>query len=234
MARHTYAGTKNHADCELDEYPESGAREGVLCIAVPDPDQLSYSKIVQAALSPGFSTWRAENRQSMKIAFKILVKQKSCYNDPSLSFNRTSSSDLIMGWYGNQSKTEQKKMSIGLWQSEAGNLQWHIQTLKLHWQQTIGTVSIFQTNVSAYEKPPIPIGHVKITFLLSSVSNERGTDCTLSNCICVLLSGISVMMVYHPAFLLLPVILTVTLNSDISLQTLEQVSQVRQEVQRIQ
>lgn len=38
MARHTYAGTKNHADCELNEHPENDAREGVLDIAVPDPD----------------------------------------------------------------------------------------------------------------------------------------------------------------------------------------------------
>lgn len=107
--------------------------------------------------------------------------------------------------------------------------------MKLHWQQTIGTVSGLQTNVSAYEKSPIPIDHVKITFLLSSVFNESGTDCTLSNCICVLLSGkYTVMMVYHPAFVLLPVSLTVTLYSDINFQTLKQVSQVRQEVQRIQ
>ena len=59
-------------------------------------------------------------------------------------------------------------------------------------------------------KPPIflLIGNVKITFVSSTVFNVSCIDCTLSNCVCVLKTGMSVMVIYQPAFVLLPVNIT--------------------------
>ena len=62
----------------------------------------------------------------------------------------------------------------------------------------IGTGSGFQTNVSACVKAPnlLLIGHVKITFVSSTVFNVSCIDCTLSNCVSVLKIGMSSMVVY--------------------------------------
>ena len=49
------------------------------------------------------------------------------------------------------------------------------------------------------------IGHIKINFVSSTVFNVSCIDCTLSNCVSVLKPGMSVMVVYQPAFVLLPV-----------------------------
>ena len=53
-------------------------------------------------------------------------------------------------------------------------------------------------NISAYVKAPnlLLIGHVKITFVSSTVFNVSCIDCTLSNCVNVLKSGMSVVVVY--------------------------------------
>ena len=67
----------------------------------------------------------------------------------------------------------------------------------------------FQTSVSACVKAPnLLIGNVKITFVSSTVFNVSCIDCTLSNCVSVLKTGMSVMVVYQPAFVLLPVNIT--------------------------
>ena len=44
------------------------------------------------------------------------------------------------------------------------------------------------------------IGNVKITFVSSTVFNVSCINCTLSNCVSVLKTGISVTVVYEPAF----------------------------------
>ena len=71
----------------------------------------------------------------------------------------------------------------------------------------IGTGFGFRTSVSACVKAPnlSLIGHVKITFVSSTVFKVSCIDCTLSNCVSVLKPGMSVMVVYQPAFVLLPV-----------------------------
>ena len=50
------------------------------------------------------------------------------------------------------------------------------------------------------------IGHAKITFVSSTEFNVSCIDCTLSNCVRVLKPGMSVMVVYQSAFVLLPVL----------------------------
>ena len=64
--------------------------------------------------------------------------------------------------------------------------------------------------VSAWVKTPnlLLVGHVKITFVSSTVFNVSCIACTLSNCVNVLKSGMSVMVVYQPVFVFLPVIIT--------------------------
>ena len=60
--------------------------------------------------------------------------------------------------------------------------------------------------VSACVKTPnlLLVGHVKITFVSSTVFNVSCIACTLSNCVNVLKSDKSVMVVYQSAFVLLP------------------------------
>ena len=74
----------------------------------------------------------------------------------------------------------------------------------------IGIGSGFQTSVSAYVKVPniLLIGYVKITFVSSMVFEVSCIDCKLSNCVSVLKTGMSVMVIYQPAFVLLPVSIT--------------------------
>ena len=69
------------------------------------------------------------------------------------------------------------------------------------------TGSQFQTNVSACVKAPnlLLIGHVKITFVSSTVFNTSYVDCTLSNCVSVLRPDMSVIVVYQPVYILLTV-----------------------------
>ena len=52
------------------------------------------------------------------------------------------------------------------------------------------------------------IGHIKINFVSSTVFNVSCIDCTLSNCVSVLKTGLSVMEVYQSAFVLLPMSIT--------------------------
>ena len=61
-------------------------------------------------------------------------------------------------------------------------------------------------SVSAYAKTPglLLIGHVKITFVSSTVFNVSCIDCILSNSVNVLKPGMSVVVAYQPAFVLLP------------------------------
>lgn len=61
----------------------------------------------------------------------------------------------------------------------------------------------FQTSVSTCIKVPnlLLIGHVENTFAFSPIFNLIFIDCSLSNCVNVLKSGVSVMVVNHPAFL---------------------------------
>ena len=66
------------------------------------------------------------------------------------------------------------------------------------------------------------IGHIKITFVSSTVFNVSCIDCTLSNCVSVLKPGMSVMVVYQPAFVLLPVNITGPWYSERILQVLEE------------
>ena len=92
----------------------------------------------------------------------------------------------------------------------------------------------FQTSVSACVKAPnLLIGHVKITFVSSTVFNVSCIDCTLSNCVCVLKTGMSVMVVYQPAFVLLPVNITGPWYSEKSLQVLKEVSQALSRSKRV-
>lgn len=70
-----------------------------------------------------------------------------------------------------------------------------------------GIRSGFQTSVTACVKPPnlLLIGHVKITFVSSTVFNVSYIDCTFSNCVSMLKHGMFVMVGHQPAFVLLPV-----------------------------
>lgn len=87
----------------------------------------------------------------------------------------------------------------------------------------IETGSRFWTNVSACIKTPnlLLIGHVKITFVSSTVFSVSHIDCILSNFANVLKSDMSVMMIYQPAFVLLLVSITGLCYSDKALQILE-------------
>jgi hypothetical protein len=67
--------------------------------------------------------------------------------------------------------------------------------------------------------------HVKITFVSSTIVNVNCIDCTLSNCVSVLKTGMPVMVVYQPAFVLLPVSITGHWYSEKGLQVLEEVSE---------
>ena len=58
-------------------------------------------------------------------------------------------------------------------------------------------------------------------------------DCILSNCVSVLKTGMSVMVVYQPAFVLLPVSITGPWYSEKDLQILQEVSQVLSRSKRI-
>ena len=69
------------------------------------------------------------------------------------------------------------------------------------------------------------ICHVKITFVSSTVFNVNCIDCILSNCISVLKSGMSAMMVYQPAFVLLFASMAGSCYSEKCLEILEEVSQ---------
>jgi hypothetical protein len=59
----------------------------------------------------------------------------------------------------------------------------------------------------------------------STVFNLSCIDCTLSNCVNVLKPGMSVIVFYQPVFVLLPVNITGSWYSEISLQVLEEVFQ---------
>ena len=74
----------------------------------------------------------------------------------------------------------------------------------------IGTGCEFQTSVSACVKALdlLLTGHVKITFVSSTVFNVSCIDCILSNCVNVLKFDMPIMVVYQPAFVLLPVCIT--------------------------
>ena len=52
------------------------------------------------------------------------------------------------------------------------------------------------------------IGHIKITFVSSTVFNVSCIDCILSICVSVLKSDMPVMVIYQLAFVLLPVSIT--------------------------
>lgn len=66
-------------------------------------------------------------------------------------------------------------------------------------------------------------GHVKIILVSSMVFNVSCMDYTFSNGVNVLKSGVSVMVVYQPAFVLLPVSITRPWYSEKDLQMLEEV-----------
>jgi hypothetical protein len=72
------------------------------------------------------------------------------------------------------------------------------------------TGSEFQTNVSVCVKASnlLLIGYVKITFVSSMVFNVHCIDCTLSSCISVLKSGVSVRVVCQPDFVILSMHMT--------------------------
>ena len=76
-------------------------------------------------------------------------------------------------------------------------------------------------------------GHVKITFVSSTVFKVSCIDCTLSNCVSVLKPGMSVMVVYQSALVLLPVSITGPWYSEKSLQVLEEVSQALSRSKRV-
>jgi len=122
----------------------------------------------------------------------------------------------IIDWAGSQSNIGQKERSTDLWQPEAGHFQWHIRKLPAALYEVmlaidkIGTGSGLQTSVSARAKAPnrLLIGHVKFTFVSSKVLNVSCIHCTLSNCVSVWKSGRSFMVVYQPAFVLLPMSIT--------------------------
>jgi hypothetical protein len=67
------------------------------------------------------------------------------------------------------------------------------------------TGSGLRTSVSVCVKAPnlLFIGHVKITFVSSMVDKVSCIDCTVSSCVSVLKSGMSVIVVYQPTFVLL-------------------------------
>ena len=123
------------------------------------------------------------------------------------------------------------EMTVFIWKAGSGHFQRHI------WKwaavlydvmlaiDKIGTGYGFQTSVSACVKAPnlLLIGHVKITFVSSTVFNVSCIDCTLSNCVSVLKTGMSVMVVYQPAFVLLPVSITGPWYSENRLQIPDEV-----------
>ena len=83
----------------------------------------------------------------------------------------------------------------------------------------------FKKNLSTCFKTPnlLLIGHVKITFVSSMVDKVSCIDCTVSSCVSVLKSGMSVMVVYQSTFvLLLPVSITGPWYSERSLQVMEE------------
>ena len=100
-------------------------------------------------------------------------------------------------------------MSIGLWQSEAGKSIQHIKKLAVAEValaiENIGTGSGFWTSAISYVKTPnrLLICLVKITFVSSTVFDVSCIDCTLYHFVRVLKYGVSVMVVYQSAFVLL-------------------------------
>ena len=132
-------------------------------------------------------------------------------------------------------------MTVFIWKAGSGHFQRHIWKLAAVLYDVmlaidkIGTGSGFQTSVSACVKAPnlLLIGHVKITFVSSTVFNVSCIDCTLSNCVSVLKTGMSVMVVYQPAFVLLPVNITGPWYFEKSLQVLKEVSQALSRSKRV-
>lgn len=88
------------------------------------------------------------------------------------------------------------------------------------------TGSGFWTNVNTCAKAPhlLLIGHVKITFVYSTIFNVNCIDCTLSNCVSVLKSGMLFMVVYWPACVSLPVSIRGPWYSEKCWQILEEAS----------
>ena len=86
---------------------------------------------------------------------------------------------------------------------------------------------IFLTILSANVKAPniFLIGHFKTTFVSSTVFNESCINCIFSNSISALKPGMTVMVFYQPAFVLLPVSIRELWNYNNKLQTPEEVSQ---------
>jgi hypothetical protein len=119
---------------------------------------------------------------------------------PLFSFNVASYSDSITDLSRNQSNIGKKEMTVFIWKAGFGHCQRHIWKIAAVLYDDILTIdkigigSRLQTCVSACVKAPshLLIGHVKITFASSMIFNVCYIDCTLSNCVSVLKSDMSV------------------------------------------
>ena len=118
------------------------------------------------------------------------------------------------------------EITVFIWKIGSGHFQRHLKIDHCLYKITsavnkIGAGSKFQTSVSAYIKATnlLLIGHVKITFVSSTVFNVSCIDCTLSNYVSVLKLGMSVMVIYQPALFYCLWIL-----KDFGFQELEEVS----------
>ena len=124
------------------------------------------------------------------------------------------------------------EIAVFTWKAGSGHFQRHTGKLAavLYVMLAIDKIGAgygFQTSVSAYVKAPnlLLIGHVKITFVSSTVFNVSCIDCQFSSSVSVLKPGMSLLVVYQLAFVLLPVSITGLWYSENRLEIPEEVSQ---------
>lgn len=166
--------------------------------------------------------------ETVEPAFQKSVKWRSCYNESPLSFNVTGYYVSIMSWPGNQSNIEQTEVTVGIWRAGSGHFQKHIWKLAAAFYDVSfavdrnGTGSGVKVNVTPCFALPSLLLIGNVTFVVSSDNELKAFcfNCLLSKCVSVLDNGQSVVAVYQPANIVIPINLPEPWYSEEGLQIL--------------